>query len=380
MLGRLRWKRRLGGLRARVSDPVSARLQHEYDRHFNELVAEASSGISDSSKAPLAERIEFLGALEHLIQKRNTRRLRAIDTLLVPGFIVLIAGLVASLVYLRAGVADVEITTRVKSFGFTTTKQAFAFQAFPVESVTLAGRLREPAGGRACDSIEFAKSPNGGYLLFDPIDLPAGTQVEMNLITEDAVLLRFRPKQPSELVLSLTYPAGSALSGCKEATPSVSGRFEAQIQQGELTVILKGLTQSGLQRLNTAIPIEAIHFFTDYEWQPGNVERLSTIDGGDIYFEKLTEGALTLREGQLLDIGVQKPSALEMIRLESGSFRVRFRGVVSRLDVQAGEDSRSKMPSLLSAYTGRRDWTLIYSGTAAAIALLVSARRLLTRG
>jgi hypothetical protein len=56
---------------------------------------------------------------------------------------------------------------------------------------------------------------------------------------------------------------------------------------------------------------------------------------------------------------------------------VRFRGPVSRLDVQAGEELRSAMPSLLSAYTSRRDFALIYSGTAAGIALLLSVRRTL---
>jgi hypothetical protein len=305
----------MGHFRSFLSDPLSLRLQREHERQFDALVADAASGKSSSSQPPIAERLKSLESLERLIEKRNAKKVRRLEAFGIPVLVIAIAMLVASLVYCRARTADVEITARVQSFSFRTTKEVPAFRAFPVESVTFAGNLATEGGIGACERLEIRRPPTGEHLLFDAMDLPANTSVEMSIIDEGIVSLRLRPEHPSELVLSTTYPAGSTVVGCNESVAPVAGQFEAEVSRGELAVVLTGFTRSSFQRLNATVPLEQIRFYSEYEWPRGNVRRLSSLEQATVYFEKLNQSALALREGQLLVVGAADRSALEMVRI-----------------------------------------------------------------
>lgn len=367
-----RW--RIQSIRVLFSDPVSARLDAARDRCVDELTAEIPGDRSECTWDPGAAKWKQLEKLNDLIRlreelKRKRRSFWVVPLLLLSG-IAIVVGLLTT----RVSASEVEIAARSSSIQFETRSLEPITDPIAVDELGVAGALSlsGPDNKPRCRRLELRTSPEGQPTL-DAVQVPAGSSVELAVVDATTVRLAITAKnQP--VAVSLSYPAGTQLSGCvqRQTTQPEVLRIEGR---GGLKFTLHTTGTLAQIRLRSPISVAAFQFAHVQELEEGKPTLSSSLEDGTIYFDELGDTQHRVRSGQLVLFDVVGQGSVDLVQLANGAVTTRLRSTVGNLRVRVGDGFRSLMPTRLSSLMARPDLAILYSAAASLFVLLLSVKK-----
>jgi hypothetical protein len=371
------------GIRALFSDSVTIQLRREQARRLSALLDAACQ--PDRCQPAYDDRGEW-ERLERLDKMLNLRRelRRGRGTFFTPPIVVvLLTGLALALLATHIDSVDVEVSARTTGLSFQPVIRSAVATTNPIvaDALSFGGDIDrvEGLGGPStrCSRIEV-KYDGTPLVTLDPIELEVEATVEIVATDPRAVTLVVRAPKESAIELSASLPQGTQAVDCAGARTTLDSSSSLKVVStpgGHLTLLAQVPDAITSVRLRTPMQVKALSFSREDTIQAGRPKRVSTLQGGTIYFEQLGDQHQELRSGQPVAFDVARSGVIELMELSRGIGTVRFRGDVSNLRLQTAVGLRSLMPTRLSWLMNRPDLALLYSLIASGLVVVLSVKK-----
>lgn len=272
----------------------------------------------------------------------------------------------ASMIHVRS--ADVEILLNTHSVSFDTASDVILTRYFGGRTLSYEGVTSGIADN--CENVTF-RTEGAAWPTVKPLEVPSGTTVALSLADDAELELDLSTPKHAALATTVTLPAHTEVSGCVDRIEATSTAPEVTATHGALTVhTVASAGESILQRL---LPVTSLDFAHTEQPRELAYRRVSDVVNGSIYLEDL-DTKRDIREGQLLRIGVQR-GEVELVTATDKLLTIRFRGVLSSLDVRRGSSWASLLPTQLESWSHRQSLAVVYAGLTWLFSALVAVLR-----
>jgi hypothetical protein len=360
------------------ADPAEV-LKAEINKKIRDLVAPANESITEEQSEEISRLNSMLAAYESAREAAPAPAKPRWPVLLVFAVTVL---LIAVLLFVRIDHTEISLDLQVSEIEFTLDQEVFLIRGTSVSRLKVDGIEQiqlwpgapsilsnlDPDADASLLHFTVNAKENEQAIYLDSVKLPAGTAVYVpESFQQGEIEVVFRDASEG-LELNATLPMSGVelLDPCETASAClISLRRERPLTMisnpGETYLDLTPLAD--VEHLfQQEIPIRqlSVRYSTSDEGMAPR--KLSTVLGGTIYFEALTNRSHKLRRGEHLELEFDKPATIAELNVTADGLILRVNGVVNKLEVGSQTNLRDMMPRWLVWLQSRHELGLFTGG------------------